>query len=163
MYKRQIDNGVSWILDFYSVDGDLGNQWNEVYLDLSNFNSSELLIRFRVITGDGSMGPGWQGDVAIDQVSILSGPVTIDGFFLSDYSNEIINNLQYSIQGCDDLLNITIKEVDAGNDTSACPLQNPFNLSGIPSGGIWSGNYITNQTNGTFDPALASGLSLIHI
>ena len=152
-----INNGVSWILDFYSVDGDLGNQWNEVYLDLSNFNSSELLIRFRVITGDGSIGPGWQGDVAIDQIRILSGPVTIDGFFLSDYSNEIINNLQYSIQGCDDLLNITIKEVDAGNDTSACPLQNPFNLSGIPSGGIWSGNYITNQTNGTFDPALASG------
>ena len=23
--------------------------------------------------------------------------------------------------------------------------------------GIWSGNYITNQTNGTFDPALVSG------
>ena len=72
-------------------------------LDLSSFNSSELLIRFRVITGDGSMGPGWQGDVAIDQVSILSGPVTIDGFFLSDYSNEIINKVKGINRVCYDL------------------------------------------------------------
>tara|TARA_B100000989_G_C19531714_1_gene470381 strand:+ start:2920 stop:6993 length:4074 start_codon:yes stop_codon:yes gene_type:complete len=156
-----IDNGSSWLLDYYRKDGDMGNQWNEVFVDLSDYNSSELLIRFRVITGDGSNGPAWQGDVAIDKVSILSGPITNDGFFLSDYSNQNINKLVYKVEGCFDSLELFVKEISAGSDTIICPYQNPFNLVGSPSGGVWSGNYITNTSNGTFDPSSANGLNSV--
>ena len=149
------DNGLSWNWNHWSVYGDLGNQWNEASIDLSNFNNSEVKIRLRVITGN------WQSDVAIDQLSILAGPVTPAGVFLSNVANSGTHNLIYSVQGCDDYVNIYVKEINAGNDTILCPTQSNFNILGIPSGGIWSGTHIINQALGTFDPSLGNGLNLV--
>lgn len=38
---------------------------------------------------------------------------------------------------------------------SVCREANPFNLTGIPSGGVWSGTGITDEINGTFDPSIS--------
>ena len=115
-----IDNGNTWQWNVFYISGDLGNQWNQESINLTNFISSELRIRIRVKTGN-----DWQSDVAIDRLSILSGPITPSGIFLSDVSNYGIYNLIYSIEGCDEYLNLFIKEINAGDDRTLCPSENP--------------------------------------
>lgn len=151
-----IDNGATWILNHWDISGDLGNQWNEAVIDLSPYNTSEVLIRLRVVTGN-----DYSSDVAVDKLSILAGPVTPDGTFLTDLAISGIHNLQYSIEGCHDLVDIIVNEIDAGPDQIACPSQSPFNLIGSPVGGIWSGNNITNTNLGTFDPSISLGSDVI--
>ena len=58
-------------------------------------------------------------------------------------------------------MNIIVNEINAGPNQIACPTQAPFNLVGLPSGGIWSGNNITNTTLGIYDPSLGSGLDIV--
>ena len=151
-----VDNGNTWINDIWIKNGNQGNQWLEASIDLSNYNSTELLIRLRVITGN-----HWQSDVAIDKLSILGGPVTPDGDFLTDVASSGTHNLIYSIQGCDDFVNIIINEIDAGFDQIVCPLQSPFNLIGSPAAGVWNGNNVTNTSLGIYNPSLFSGLDII--
>ena len=149
------DNGVNWIWNVFWKGGNLGNQWNEAAIDLSNYNDTEVLIRLRVKTGD------WQSDVAVDKLSILGGPVTPNGDFLTTVASNGTHNLIYSIQGCNDFVDIIVKEIDAGNDMIVCPSQGIFNLSGSPAGGVWTGNHITNTTLGTFDPSLGLGQDIL--
>ena len=151
-----IDNGLTWIWNYWDVYGDLGNQWNEVAIDLSPYNTSEVLIRLRVVTGNTSTS-----DIAVDKLSILGGPVTADGAFLTDAAISGTHNLVYSIPGCDDFVNIIVNEIDAGPDQIVCPSQASFNLIGAPVGGVWSGNNITNTNLGTFDPSLGLGVDII--
>ena len=151
-----IDNGLTWIWNYWDVYGDLGNQWNEVAIDLSPYNTSEVLIRLRVVTGN-----DYSSDVAVDKLSILGGPVTPDGTFLSDVAISGTHNLIYSIPGCDDFVDIIVNEIDAGPDQIVCPSQASFNLIGAPIGGVWSGNNITNTNLGTFDPSIGLGLDVI--
>jgi len=151
-----IDNGLTWIWNHWDVYGDLGNQWNEVAIDLSPYNTSEVLIRLRVVTGN-----DYSSDVAVDKLSVLGGPVTPDGSFLTDAAIFGTHNLIYSIQGCDDFVDIIVNEIDAGPDLIICPSQSSFNLIGAPIGGVWSGNNITNTNSGTFDPSVVLGLDVI--
>ena len=150
------DNGLTWTWNHWVVYGNLGNQWQEASIDLSNFNSSEIKIRLRVITGN-----NYNSDVAVDQLSILGGPVSPTGDFLTDVATTGTHNLIYSIQGCDDYVDLYVKEIDAGNDTILCPSQSSFNIIGSPIGGIWNGNHITNTSLGTFDPSLGVGYDII--
>ena len=149
------NNGVSWNWNIFWKGGDLGNQWNEAIIDLSQYNDTEVLIRLRVITGD------WQSDVAVDKLAILSGPVSADGNFFTSVASYGVHNLIYSIQGCDDYVDILVKEIDAGDDMTVCPSQSSFNIIGSPNGGVWTGNHITNPSLGTFDPSLGLGWDLL--
>ena len=150
------DNGFSWNLDQWVIYGNNGNQWLEASLDLSVFNSSDLRLRIRVITGNTN-----KSDIAIDKISILGGSVTSEGFILTDFSNVGLHNLMYSIQGCDDYVDVLINEINAGYDFVVCPSSPPFNLVGSPLFGIWSGLGITNQNIGTFNPSLLGGIDLV--
>ena len=156
-----IDDGMSWNWNHWYVAGDLGNQWQEVAIDLSMFNVTEVRVRLRVITGDGSNGPGWQSDVAVDKLSVLGGPITVDGNFLSNVADSGTHNLIYSIQGCDDYVNLYVQDIDAGSDQILCPSEPPFNLVGTPNSGVWSGTHITNPVLGTFDPSLGLGIDIV--
>ena len=150
-----VDNGSSWIWNHWYQAGDLGNLWQEATVDLSAFNATEVKLRLRVITGT------WQSDVAVDKLSILGGPVTVDGVFLSDVANYGLHNLIYSIQGCDDYVDILVNEINAGSDLVVCPSEAPFNLSGSPLAGVWNGTHITNSIMGTFDPSLGIGIDVV--
>ena len=72
-----IDGGVNWQLDVWNIIGNLGDQWHSQSIDLTNFISSDLKVRFRVLTGH-----NFRSDIAIDKVSFLSGPITSDGLIL---------------------------------------------------------------------------------
>ena len=71
-------NGANYYSNVFQSSGDQGNQWNEVSIDLTPYISSEVWIRLRVVTGD------WQSDVAVDKLSVLGGPITSDGNFLTN-------------------------------------------------------------------------------
>jgi PKD repeat protein len=45
--------------------------------------------------------------------------------------------------------------VNAGSDQTVCVDAVPFDLTGSPAGGSWSGTGITNAANGTFSPAVS--------
>jgi len=57
----------------------------------------------------------------------------------------------------DSVLVVVYNIVDASITpvTEVCQNEPPFNLSAVSAGGIWTGNGITNPTNGTFSPELA--------
>ncbi|MDC3105055.1 PKD domain-containing protein, partial [bacterium] len=150
------DNGVTWQMDVFSVIGDLGDQWYEHSIDLTNFISSELKLRFRVLTGH-----TWSSDIAIDKVSILGGPITFDGTILSSVISSGNHDFQYSIQGCSDLINVNVQEIDAGDNFTVCPSQASFNLTATPLGGIWNGINVVNQNTGLYDPSTNLGIDLV--
>tara|TARA_B100001250_G_scaffold115257_1_gene97646 strand:- start:4321 stop:8340 length:4020 start_codon:yes stop_codon:yes gene_type:complete len=150
------NNGTTWNWNYWEKYGNQGNQWLEASIDLSIFNSPELKIRIRVTTGNTA-----KSDVAIDKLSILGGPLTAEGDFLTNVAHDGIHNLIYSIQGCNDMMNITINEINAGPNQTVCPLQPTFNLPGSPPNGNWNGNNITNNIQGTYDPSIWTGLDII--
>lgn len=62
-----------------------------------------------------------------------------------------------SVSGID-TVDITVLDPPiAQNDTTICQSSGPFNLMGLPLGGVWTGSGITNGANGTFDPAVSGG------
>ena len=148
-------NGANYYSNVFQSCGDQGNQWNEVSIDLTPYISSEVWIRLRVVTGD------WQSDVAVDKLSLLGGPVTSDGNFLTDVASPGEHNLIYTIEGCEDYVDIYVKEINAGSDQIVCPTQSAFNVFGSPSGGIWSGSHITNSNLGTFNPSIGLGQTMV--
>ena len=91
------NNGTTWTNDIWFRSGNQGNQWLEAIVDLSSYNSSEMLVRLRVITG-----LHWQSDVALDMLSI-GGPITPNGVFLPIVADSGNHTLIYNIQGCSDV------------------------------------------------------------
>ena len=68
-----------------------------------------------------------------------------------------LNQLIYTINGCEDTLNVFIKEIAAAGNLSACPAQDPFILPGNwqpTTGGIWFGQGIVDSLTGLYDPGL---------
>ncbi|HAA20614.1 MAG TPA: hypothetical protein DCP28_18320, partial [Cytophagales bacterium] len=47
------------------MTGNQGNQWNSISVDLSTYAGSEIIVQFAAETGS-----TWQGDVAIDNLSL---------------------------------------------------------------------------------------------
>ena len=150
------DNGITWQLDVWNIIGNLGDQWNSQSIDLTNFISSELKVRFRVLTGH-----TWSSDVAIDKISILGGPISSNGSILTSVIPSGTNTFEYSIEGCSDNVNVNVNEIDAGVDFTVCPFQSQFNLTGLPLGGVWNGLNIINQNTGLYDPSINLGVDLV--
>lgn len=150
------DNGLSWQLDIWNLIGNIDDQWHNQSLNLSSFISSELRIRFRVLTGN-----HWSSDIAIDKVSLLGGPINNTGIILPSVGNSGNHIFEYSIEGCSDNISVLLNEINAGNDITICPDNLPFNLIASPFGGTWSGNNITNFNTGLYDPSLSLGLDIV--
>ena len=66
------------------------------------------------------------------------------------------HELIYNVTGCTDTLLMEVINVSAGNDSIVCPSNAPFNLVGVPSGGVWSGDAVTGSQ---FDPGFNGGLN----
>lgn len=62
------------------------------------------------------------------------------------------HDLIYTYGNCADTLRITVIEIDAGSNLTVCPEEVPFNLTGSPATGVWSGQGILDSLLGTFDP-----------
>ncbi|MGK0365055.1 MAG: gliding motility-associated-like protein [Saprospiraceae bacterium] len=70
------------------------------------------------------------------------------------------NILTYNIEGCVDSMVIHVKEIEAGDNFSACPEQAPFALPDdwYPFGGIWAGQGIIDPLTGMYDPSLVADI-----
>ncbi len=61
--------GGSWVEDFVPpISGNQGNSWQAWVIDLNFFASSQVKFRIRGVTG-----PGFESDIAIDDIEIYSG------------------------------------------------------------------------------------------
>ena len=63
--QTSTNNGVSWT-NAWSISGSQGNSWNAVSVSLPS--TTGLQIRF-----NGTTGPSWSSDIAIDDVSVADG------------------------------------------------------------------------------------------
>ena len=66
------NNGASWTT-IWSLSGNQGNAWTDATVDLSSYSGSTIKLRF-----DGTTGTTWQGDMAIDAVSLSNGTTSAD-------------------------------------------------------------------------------------
>ncbi len=62
--EASTDNGSSWT-SVFAKSGDQGGAWNVENIDLSSYTGSPVQLRFNAVTGN-----SWQGDIAIDEVSV---------------------------------------------------------------------------------------------
>lgn len=72
------------------------------------------------------------------------------GTFNPDAAGGGIHTLTYTINGCTETIDIEVIQIDAYWDFSACPSETPFQLTGSPAGGTWSGNGVS--PTGLYDP-----------
>jgi hypothetical protein len=62
------DSGTTWIQE-WSLSGNQGNQWSQVYVDLSAY-SSNISVRVQAETGN-----SYTSDISIDLLRFLEGPI----------------------------------------------------------------------------------------
>lgn len=61
------DDDLTWT-SLWSQSGNLGNQWNSANIDLSAYAGATVKLRFV-----GTTGPGWESDLAIDDLALTTG------------------------------------------------------------------------------------------
>jgi hypothetical protein len=61
------NNGSSWTT-LWTRSGNQGNSWQDASIDLSSYAGSNVQLRF-----DGTTGTTWQGDMAVDGISLSNG------------------------------------------------------------------------------------------
>ncbi len=61
------DNGSSWT-QIWSKSGDQGSAWNTADIDLASYTGNSMQLRFT-----GTSGSSWQGDMAVDTISLTAG------------------------------------------------------------------------------------------
>ncbi|NAS31742.1 T9SS type A sorting domain-containing protein [Flavobacteriaceae bacterium R38] len=75
------DNGASWA-QVWVRSGDQGNTWNSANVDLSSFTGNSVQLRYVATSGT-----SWQGDMAVDDVSLTTTNTTSIGDNTIDLSN----------------------------------------------------------------------------
>lgn len=77
-----IDNGVHWT-EVWSKTGDQGVSWLEANVDLAPYTGNTVKLRFHATSGT-----SWQGDIAIDKLSIEGNPQEGGSYQEPTLSNE---------------------------------------------------------------------------
>jgi Zn-dependent metalloprotease len=65
--EASTNNGVSWT-SIWSKSGNQGDSWKSASIDLASYSNGTVKLRFNGVTGT-----TWQGDMAIDNLSIATG------------------------------------------------------------------------------------------
>lgn len=66
------DNGVTWT-SVWTKSGNQGDSWYSANIDLAGYLGESIIIRLNTISGD-----TWQGDVAVDNISLANTAVLVD-------------------------------------------------------------------------------------
>ncbi|MFD2916960.1 immunoglobulin-like domain-containing protein [Psychroserpens luteus] len=66
------DDGSSWTT-LWTRSGNQGNSWQDASVDLSSYSGNSVQLRL-----DGTTGTTWQGDMAVDAISITNGSASAD-------------------------------------------------------------------------------------
>ncbi|WP_397364280.1 immunoglobulin-like domain-containing protein [Olleya sp. R77988] len=82
------DDGSSWST-LWTRSGNQGNSWQDASIDLSSYAGSSVLLRL-----DGTTGTTWQGDMAVDAISLSNGATSTDK---CDGVSEYVSGQSYSV------------------------------------------------------------------
>ncbi|MDO6595949.1 DUF5011 domain-containing protein [Oceanihabitans sp. 2_MG-2023] len=82
------DNGSSWST-LWSRSGNQGNSWQDASIDLSSYAGSSVQLRL-----DGTTGTTWQGDMAVDAISLANGATSTDK---CDGVSEYVSGQSYAV------------------------------------------------------------------
>ena len=109
------DSGTTWIQE-WSLSGNQGNQWNEVYVDLSAY-TSDISVRVKGITGN-----SWRSDIAVDLIRFLEMPVygCTDPFANNFDSTAVYDDGSCAYVGCTDPYSINYCTYCNVNDSISC-------------------------------------------
>ena len=109
------DSGTTWIQE-WSLSGNQGNQWNEVYVDLSAY-TSDISVRVKGITGN-----SWRSDIAVDLIRFLEMPVygCTDPFANNFDSTAVYDDGSCTYVGCTDPYSINYCTYCNVNDSISC-------------------------------------------
>ncbi|MEO1054584.1 MAG: S8 family serine peptidase [Bacteroidota bacterium] len=66
------DDGATWT-SVWNLSGNQGDSWQSVSIDLSSYTGGSIQLRLNTLSGT-----TWQGDIAVDDVSLTSTPPTTD-------------------------------------------------------------------------------------
>ncbi|MEM6722238.1 MAG: S8 family serine peptidase [Bacteroidota bacterium] len=66
-------DGSAWA-DLWTDSGNKGNQWNAISVNLNAYIGQE--VKLRIV---GTTGPGWESDIAIDDLAVTTGGVSTPG------------------------------------------------------------------------------------
>ena len=75
-----LDGGVNWSAGIWSLSENQGSIWKNAIVDLTPYVGQIVMLRFK-----GTTGPGSASDMAIDDVNVTVGAVTVS----PDYGNNI--------------------------------------------------------------------------
>ncbi|MEX1187995.1 MAG: gliding motility-associated C-terminal domain-containing protein [Bacteroidia bacterium] len=92
-------------------------------------------------------GGRWYGEGIVDSLLGTFDPGEVDAGLIT---------LEYRLNGCSQDVEVYVKEIWAGWNSTACPTQEPYALENFaPNGGSWSGDGVS--ITGTFDPGFNNG------
>ena len=80
-----IANGIIYEDVMLPIIGEQGNQWDSVWVDLSAYVGSEVVVVFR-----GYTGPGFQADLAIDDIQVSASVISSVNIMGSEESSPIL-------------------------------------------------------------------------
>lgn len=97
------------------------------------------------------LGGTWSGPGIQDQET---------GYFVPDSLSGGINVITYSLEnGCSANLVYNVIPIQSGNFAASCPGQSPFELVGVPTGGVWTGPFVNANF---FDPSTDGVYPLVY-
>jgi PKD repeat protein len=129
---QDVSAGTWVVLD--SISGNQGNQWVEIVEDLSSYANKTVKIKFTAQKSSGTTPQ--QGDIAVDDLSIVEAPTCPDPSALSATPTSTTEiELAWTTGGA------TAWQVEygqsgfvQGNGTVVNALTNPFTITGLTSG-----------------------------
>ena len=148
-----------------SISGNQGNQWVEIVEDLSSYTNKTVKIKFTAQKSSGTTPQ--QGDIAVDDLSIVEAPTCPDPSALSATPTSTTEiELAWTTGGA------TAWQVEygqsgfvQGNGTIVNALTNPFTVAGLTSGVTYD-FYVRDSCSATefsdwIGPATATTLSCV--
>ncbi|MDG1527069.1 MAG: PKD domain-containing protein, partial [Schleiferiaceae bacterium] len=158
-----VSAGTWVVLD--SISGNQGNQWVEIVEDLSSYANKTVKIKFTAQKSSGTTPQ--QGDIAVDDLSIVEAPTCPDPSALSATPTSTTEiELAWTTGGA------TAWQVEygqsgfvQGNGTIVNALTNPFTVAGLTSGVTYD-FYVRDSCSATefsdwIGPATATTLSCV--
>ncbi len=125
----EIDSGNGVWNQIGTYSGSQGFAWQEQVDDLRDYAGKTVKLRFRAIKSNGATAQ--QGDIAIDDLSIIEGPACPDGDSLQLVSRSS-NSLNISWVGASATdFNVTWQNVSGGGNGSANTSVSNYNITGL--------------------------------
>lgn len=125
----EIDSGNGVWNSIGTLSGSQGFQWQEQVDDLRDYAGTVIKLRYRAVKSNGATGQ--QGDIAIDDLSIIEGPACPDGDSLQ-LDSRSFNSLAVSWNAASATdFNLTWQPISGGAVNTANTTVTNYNITGL--------------------------------